>query len=275
MSELVLPAGASRRVETDDGAELAVTDLGSGRPVVLVHGWTERREVWAPVARRLLDRDRRIVLYDQRGHGSSSIGTDGCTMPRLAGDLAAVLRALDLRDAVLAGHSMGGMTILSLATEEPELLRERAAAVALVSTGASGIAATPRERSFSRVLQHRAVELPFRSPLGPLLMRRTFGRHAPAEARRLMAELFASCDHDARRDFYAAMSTMDLRACLPTLDVATVVAVGSRDPLTPPPLSDALADAIPGARLVRFDGLGHQLPLEAPDELAELLGGLP
>ena len=274
MTDLLLPAGTTRHVETDDGAELAVTDVGTGRPVVLIHGWTERREVWAPVAHRLLARGRRVVLYDQRGHGSSSVGTDGCTMPRLAGDLGAVLRALDLRDAVLAGHSMGGMTILSLATEQPDLLRSSAAALALVSTGASGIASTPREVAFARVLQLRAVALPFRSPLGPLLMRRTFGRQAPADARRLMSELFASCDHDARRDFFAAMATMDLRACLPTLDLPTVVAVGTRDLLTPPRHADALAAAIPGARLTRFDGIGHQLPLEAPDELTDLLEGL-
>lgn len=61
----------------------------------------------APVAHRLLDAGHRVVLYDQRGHGESSLGRAPVTVERLGEDLAAVLKHLDVRDAVLAGHSMG------------------------------------------------------------------------------------------------------------------------------------------------------------------------
>src|SRR5258705_9187178 len=109
---LRLPEGREVKVTTADGAVIAVTDLGDvdDPVVVLAHGWTNAREVWAPVARRLVANGRRVVLYDQRGHGASTVGADGHRIDALADDLRAILDALDLHDVVVAGHSMGGMT---------------------------------------------------------------------------------------------------------------------------------------------------------------------
>ena len=78
-----------------------------------------------PVAHRLLEAGHQVVLYDQRGHGESTVGDDGFTIPRLGADLRAVLEAVDARDAVLAGHSMGGMTIQSLVAHHPDVVDER------------------------------------------------------------------------------------------------------------------------------------------------------
>ena len=64
-----------------------VTVAGDGPPVVLAHCWTGGREVWAPVANRLVRRGHQVVLYDQRGHGSSSVGDDGLTIERLGAEL--------------------------------------------------------------------------------------------------------------------------------------------------------------------------------------------
>jgi pimeloyl-ACP methyl ester carboxylesterase len=273
-AELLLPAGTTSFVPTDDGAELAVTDLGSGPAVVLAHGWTERREVWAPVVHRLLDRGCRVVLYDQRGHGSSSSGTAGYTIAGLADDLRAVLEALDVRDAVLVGHSMGGMTLLSLAKEHPDVLHDRARGLALVSTGAGGLGGTRLDAPAAALMaQDRFIAL-FRSPLGPLLVRRTLGRGARREHIRLTRDMFVSCTPEARRGWLAAMQSMDLRAVLASLDLPTVVVVGSMDRLTPPKLADELVGSIPGARLVTVPDRGHQLPMEAPDVVADAVASL-
>lgn len=273
-SELLLPAGTTTVVTTGDGAELAVTDVGQGPTVVLAHGWTEQREIWAPVTRRLVDAGLRVVLYDQRGHGSSTIGTAGCTITALAGDLRAVLEAVDARDAVLGGHSMGGMTILSLVTEHPGVMAERVRGLALVSTGAGGMGPVRGAALMLRLLTAPWLTRLFRGRLGPLLVRRTVGRHARPEHLRLTADLFAACSTTARAGFAEAMFAMDLHACLPTIAVPTTVMVGTLDRLTPPPLADTLATAVPGARLIRLEGLGHQLPLEAPDRVAEEIRAL-
>ena len=128
-ADLTLPPGTATEVATDDGATLSITVHGDGSstmpPVVLPHCWTGSRIIGVPVARRLLAAGHRVVLYDQRGHGSSTLGRDTVTVDRLGADLAAVVRHLDLCDLVLAGHSMGGMTVMAFACQHPELVRQR------------------------------------------------------------------------------------------------------------------------------------------------------
>src|SRR5580704_6121257 len=124
------------RLDTADGADLALWDIGEGPAVVLPHCWGCTHAVWVPVARRLVESGHRVVLYDQRGHGASSRGTAQLTIETLADDLADVLTAREVEDAVLAGHSMGGMTIMALAAHRLDVLAARARAVVLVATAA-------------------------------------------------------------------------------------------------------------------------------------------
>ena len=96
------------RVEVEPGVRLSFEDIGAGRPVVLVHGWTMSHRVWNGTAARLAA-GRRVVLPDLRGHGDSDKPAAGLGPERHAADLAALLEALDLRDVTLVGWSFGGM----------------------------------------------------------------------------------------------------------------------------------------------------------------------
>lgn len=87
---------------------LYVDDVGTGRPVVLVHGWPLSHRMWEPLLWPLLDAGHRVVAYDRRGFGQSARPADGYDYDSFADDLHDVVEALDLRDAVLVGFSMGG-----------------------------------------------------------------------------------------------------------------------------------------------------------------------
>ncbi|GAB2624887.1 alpha/beta fold hydrolase [Pseudactinotalea suaedae] len=93
-----------------DGIEISYTDHGgSGRPVVLVHGWPLSGESWSDTVPALLDAGYRVITYDRRGFGASgSTGANGYDYDLLTADLAALLDALDLDDVTLVGFSMGG-----------------------------------------------------------------------------------------------------------------------------------------------------------------------
>ena len=277
--ERLLPVGESRRITMDDGAELAVTLAGpaSGPPVVLAHGFTNGREVWAPVAHRLIRAGARVALYDHRGHGSSTAGTDGHTIARLGHDLAQLLDALGARDAVVVGHSMGGMTIQSFAATHADVVRARVAGLVLVATAAHGIGrGNASDKRAARAAGHRFTERFVSSRVGHAFFRSVFGvvvRRADLE---LAQRGFLATTSAAREQFVDAMLSMDLRKANAAIDVPTTVLIGARDTLLPPKLGEEVAASINGSRIVRLPEVGHMLPLEAPEQVVEaILDALP
>lgn len=88
--------------------ELHYTDLGSGKPVVLIHGWPLTHASWEGQLAELPKHGLRVIAYDRRGFGASSKPWDGYDYDHLADDLKAVLDHLDLQDVTLVGFSMGG-----------------------------------------------------------------------------------------------------------------------------------------------------------------------
>jgi pimeloyl-ACP methyl ester carboxylesterase len=193
-------------VRTHDGAELAVWDLpgdGLDAPVVVLpHCWGCSHEIWIPVARRLREQGHRVVLYDQRGHGLSTRGTAPLAIDTLAHDLEAVLEATDVRDVVLSGHSMGGFTVMSLATHRPEVFQERAKAVVLVATAATAVGlggpATPEFAA--KVISSPFATRALKSRNGHLLVRSTFGAQPVRAHMELTRDIFANCDPSVRGD---------------------------------------------------------------------------
>jgi non-heme chloroperoxidase len=268
---LDLDGAEAFKVERPDGAVLDGISVGGGPTVVLSHCWTGSRATWEPVAARLAAAGRRVVLYDQRGHGASTMGPDAPTVEQLGEDLAAVLEAVDARDAVVAGHSMGGMAIQALAVGRPEVIAERVVALVLAGTAGFGVAGGPLSRAARFVTGNRSIERLVAGPLGPALIRGTVGR-TPRQAHLVATrDAYLSLPTEVRRTFLIALQAMDFRAGLASVAVPTTVVIGSRDLLTPPRLGRALAKAIPGARLVELPGGGHMLPYEEPDRLAEII----
>jgi non-heme chloroperoxidase len=93
---------------TNDATDIFFKDWGIGPPVVFSHGWPLNADAWDPQLQFMASNGFRAVAHDRRGHGRSSQPWDGNNMDTYADDLAAVIEALDLRDAVLVGHSTGG-----------------------------------------------------------------------------------------------------------------------------------------------------------------------
>ena len=103
-------------IETNDRTTLFHKDWGSGRPVVFLHGWALNSDMWQYQMIHLANQGFRCIAYDRRGHGRSSDPGRGYDYDTLAGDLASVMERLDLRDAVLVGHSMGAGEVVRYLT---------------------------------------------------------------------------------------------------------------------------------------------------------------
>ncbi|MFF5336822.1 alpha/beta fold hydrolase [Streptomyces sp. NPDC013181] len=261
-----------------DGSRIHVEIHGpQGAPaIVLAHGWTCNTSFWDAQIRDLAV-DHRVIAYDQRGHGTSPAARrDGYSTDALADDLVAVLGATlgPGEKAVLAGHSMGGMTIMA-ASRRPEL-REHAAAVLLCSTGSSRLLAeslvVPLRPGAVRTRVTRAI-LGARAPLGPVtpLSRRIlkYGTMGPGSAPDRVdtcARIVHACPRVPRVAWGHVLAELDLDEGVRELRVPTAVIAGTEDRLTPPVHARAIAAALPDCRgLTELTGMGHMTPVEAPE----------
>jgi pimeloyl-ACP methyl ester carboxylesterase len=270
-----------------DGSRIHVEVYGAdGAPaVVLSHGWTCNIAFWSAQLTELAA-DHRVIAYDQRGHGASPVpAPDGYSTEALADDLEAVLdAALDPGEqVVLAGHSMGGMTMMA-ASARPAF-REHAAAVLLCSTGASRLVAealvVPMRAGRLRTGITRRI-LGARAPLGPvtpLSMRTlrygTMGPATPKDRVRSCVEMVHACPREARVGWSQVLDTLDLELGVRELAVPTAVLAGEADRLTPPGHARRLAEHLPEcAGLTLLPGIGHMSPVEAPEAVSAAIRDL-
>ncbi|MFB7932918.1 alpha/beta fold hydrolase [Streptomyces sp. NPDC056039] len=263
-----------------DGARLHVEIHGpDGAPaVVLAHGWTCSTAFWAAQIRELAA-DHRVIAYDQRGHGRSP-ASPACSAEALADDLEAVLEATLApgEQAVIAGHSMGGMTVMAAA--ERAGFRAHAAAVLLCSTGSSQLVAAstvvPIRAGRPRTWLTRRI-LGSRAPLGPVtpLARRilkyaTMGAGSAPHMVEACARIVHACPRKVRHSWSQVLDLLDLDHGVRELRVPTAVVVGTADRLTPPAQARALAAALPQCTgLTELPGVGHMTPIEAPGLVGE------
>ena len=281
---------ARRVVTTRDGATLSVhvrTPPGadaSTPTVVIGHGWTLTHRTWSPVVDALGELPVRVVAWDQRGHGESGLGlgrraVDTLSISHLGRDLAAVIDDVVPAGSplVLAGHSLGGMTVLSYAGQFPEVVRDRVGGVLLVSTASHGLT-TGSRRLEAAAMAALAKGLPLRA--GRLVTQGAQRRVAFGEGASEQDVAHARAQVAATRlttvgAFYGALSRLDESRSLEALaGVPVRILVGSRDRLTPPSLSRRIHDGIPGSDLTVLEGRGHMLTYEAAPEVADALRSL-
>lgn len=268
----LLEEGERLEVQTSDGATLTVEVTGpeDGPTVVLAHCWGGDLRNWDLVAGPLVDEGHRVVRWSQRGHGTSTVGEHGFAIERFGADLAEVLEALDVRDAVVAGHSLGGMTTQAFAIGHPEVAAERVKGLVLVATSSGRLAESPIART-ERLLRDPRLDRLLAGPGGHVWVRGALGKGATPAMVRATRDHFVATPHEVRMAIADAMLAMDLHEGRRRIDRPTTVVVGTRDTLTPVAHGRSLADDIPDARLEVLPGAGHMLPFEAPDTIVRLI----
>ncbi len=298
-------------VAADDGVPLSVEEIdpADGRwpelTVVLVHGFALDRRSWYYQRRDLaesVDPRVRLVLYDQRGHGRSGVPSEkSCTIEQLGRDLDVIIRTVAPEgQLLLVGHSMGGMTIMALAEQYPELFADRVRGVAFISTSAGEVGRqglplpllsryNPLTRTVGGIAawQPELVEW-IRSAGGGLtrqgVRRLAFGDHSVSSGLvDFMVRMLDVTSVPVLTDFLPTLGTHDRYAALAGLRHCEVLVLsGDEDRLTPFSHAQRIAAELPNATLVRAAGAGHMVMLEQPGlvtgELTALLkdcvGGL-
>ena len=218
---------------------------------------------WDEVASRLVERFR-IVRYDKRGHGLSDAPAPPYTMDDLARDLDGLMDAIEIKDALVCGLSVGGLIAQRVALMNPDRVR----GLVLCDTGAR-IGAVESWNQRIELVKSGGVES-FVAPSMERWFSEAFRRQRAADVRGY-ANMLRQTSVDGYLGTCSALRDADLSQAVRTIAKPTLVLCGDQDIATPPELGRALADAIPGAKFSLIPQAAHLSCIEQPELMEKML----
>lgn len=272
----------SSKFVTKDGTEIYYKDWGSGQPVVFSHGWPLSSDAWESQMFFLASNGYRCIAHDRRGHGRSSQPWNGNEMNTYADDLAELLNKLDVKGAMLVGHSTGGGEVTRYIGRHGTARVAKAVLVGAVPPIMLKTAAYPGGLPMSVFDGLRAGSLADRSQLykdlasGPF-----FGFNRPgAKVSQGLIDSFwmqgMMSGHKSAYDCIKAFSETDFTEDLKKFDVPTLIVHGDDDQIVPIGNAGLLsAKLVKNATLKIYKGGSHSLGDTSKDQLnADLLAFL-
>lgn len=266
---LRLPSGDVTFIQRPDGARIHAVCAGSGPTVVLAHGYLLELQLYNLLFQRFVDAGHRVIAFDQRGHGESTLGASGLGPNVIAADYRALLEHFAVEDGVLVAHSMGGFFSLVFCMEHAEFARRSLRRLVLVGANAGAVA--------QGSMQNR-LQIPL---LKSGMLRKLWG--FPPAGRGLVAQLFGA-DPDPRyveatrqillrqreRDSWPMLNAMldeNYYTRLPEVTIEARVLCGSADRTCPAWHSRRLGAELANGSNIWLADKGHMLPYEAPDAI--------
>jgi non-heme chloroperoxidase len=240
------------------GVRLRYAEQGSteGQPVIFLHGYTDSWFSFSGVLARL-DNAYRLFALDQRGHGDSEQPRGEYAVTDFAGDVVAFMDALNIRSAVIAGHSMGSLVARQVAYAAPERVAKLVLVGSMTTVRNEGVLelqravealTDPAPAEFAREFQESTVYQP---------LREEFMERVVAESLKLPARVWRA----VLRGLMEADDTAQLR----TIRAPTLILYGERDAFFPLAEQELLAASIPNAVLKVYEETGHALHWEQPE----------
>ena len=288
---VVADDGTPLHVEVDEPTQAPKSRLRKPKPpltVIFAHGYALELDCWHFQREHFRSAGVRTVFYDQRSHGRSGRSPMGnATIEQLGRDLLSVIEAVAPEGPiVLVGHSMGGMTLVALAEQEPELFGDRIVGAALISTTAGGLepsrilfpmvpawgSAGPVGRAISTLARTHKIVDGFRRAGKDVALVATaqlaFGDDVPGSYVEFVDRMLSSTPFEVVAEFFPGFSSLDKFDAVEVLaKVPTAVICGTDDKLTSIGHSRKLHARIDGSSLLECHGAGHMVILERHSEV--------
>ena len=247
-----------------NGEIINYRDEGKGQAILLVHAFPLHSAMWeAKIV--VLSRHMRVIAPDLRGFGASELGHAPSSLEPYADDLLALLDHIGLEHTALCGLSMGGYISFALLRKAPERIK----ALILADTRAG---ADTTEGRAGRLVNAQKAEAEGVLAIGEPMLNKLVAPSAPLFLREQLRTIMAS---NSRAGVAAALRSMAARPdssdLLDTINVTTLIIVGSEDELTPPSESQAMNARIKDSILLEIPGVGHLSNLEAPEAFSSAL----
>ena len=255
---MAIPVAWEHRTVTAGPARIAVRLAGEGKTVLMLPGLGRSSDDLVPFAAKVIQAGYRVALPMPRGLGASDGPLTGITLHDLAADAAAVIESLGKKPALVVGQAFGNRIARVLATDRPELVE------AVVLLGASGKVtggqqyadanARAKDPSLPRAERVKAAQL---TMVGP-------GRDP--------TPWLDGWDERTTKAYLAAAAATPIEQWWTAGNARVLIVQGLADVMAPPANGRMLLDELGGrGKLVELEGIGHSLPVEAPDEVAEVV----
>jgi pimeloyl-ACP methyl ester carboxylesterase len=254
---------------------ISYRDEGEGKPLIFLHAFPLSQRMWDDQV-AAFSGTRRVITFDWRGFGESSLAESSSDMTAFADDLAALMDFLGIERAVICGLSMGGYAALSFL----RTYADRLEALILADTRAT---ADTDEGRRNRLAMTALVREDGPTAIVEQMTSRLLGakslRNNPGAVQRVRKMIEANRSEGIARALLGMAARPDSTALLSEIRCPTLIVVGQDDILTPPSESEAMAREIAGSKLAIIPGVGHLPNIEAPEEfnriLAEFLSSQP
>jgi 3-oxoadipate enol-lactonase len=250
-----------------DNIDMAYTDSGSGRPVVLIHGYPFNRTLWNEQV-EALSKNHRVIAPDLRGFGESEASDGPATMNRLAQDVALLLDHLEIARATIAGLSMGGYVALAFYKQLPSHVR----ALVLADTRAQADTEEgkqTREQQAQKALSEGMAGIAD-AMLPKLLTPETVSKR-PDIVKRVRDMMLKTKPEGAAAALRGMAARDDQTSLLSKISVPTLILVGAEDAITPAADSEKMNQAIAGSQLIVLENAGHVSNLERTEQFNDAM----
>ena len=244
--------------------DVAWFEAGRGDPLVLIHGLADDHRAWRRTLPDLMLRHR-VIMYDLRGHGQTSLGKPDGTLRQLGADMIGLMDSLGVERADIAGFSLGGTIAMRVAIDNPGRVR----GLVLVATS-SRVGRSAGDWYRQRVAMVGAGDPQLRETLDQDTA--DVYAESPGELEGgLLIRRQSTADPRGYANACAAMAAINAAPLDPELDritAATLIVASERDRHCPPKAAEIIAAGIKGSKLEVLPDAGHPIPVEKPRELA-------
>ncbi|MBN1234898.1 MAG: alpha/beta hydrolase [Methanotrichaceae archaeon] len=268
---------ADKTQESNSADRVTVGDIkmycevhGQGEPLLMIMGLGGHCLDWGEIVPQRLAERYQVILFDNRGAGRSDQPLGPCSIEQMANDTVGLMDALGIDRAHILGGSMGGMIALQMALDCPERIN-RLVLGATSAGGRSRVFPLPEiEKYFYPRLDLSAHDyLLWTSSV--CYPQEFIDAHPDIVEQKIQANLAFPCTLAAYEAQLEAFKTFDVDGHLHAIHVPTMVIIGDRDVLIPPPNSLLMAERIPGAKIRQIEGAGHIFWISHPEETVKIV----